>query len=432
MRYTHLHLSSVVTNCSWHRGLISAFYALTVNNDSGIILNNDIEIRNLLTLTKGYVYTGSNKLYVSNPSSASIISQNSFSNSYIMGILKWATNNIGPYFFPIGKPFGLQYMYAPIQIDKLNSGAAIYTAEYMPSVPLVRNIIESPPLDHISDVEYWKISSDQPSGNTSDDAYLTLSWRSYSTVSLNSAVRDSLIIAHYYNPGAGYEWMSEHTIGGTANAGNVVGSATSGTVKSNKIIAGFTPAESNFTLGSMSPFNALPLQIIAWDAQLFNKIVNTSWVINNDHNIDHYEIFKSVDGLHFNFMTRVNSLKQSFSTNYSAADNFPAFGWNFYRLKAIDEFGRSVTSTTRKVYLGSEINWTIYPNPASSFIMLSFTPTDYQSKTITLYDASGKRISTKITNSNIVNINIDNLAAGNYFFKVEGQMTYQSKSFVKE
>jgi len=214
------------------------FYNLFVRNSVGDTLLSSCEVRNNLHLDTGFVFTrtgyGNDSLWVSNPAIAAITSTSNYTRSWVNGRLSRTGNVIGSatpnpavaYLFPVGKTDSL---YAPIKLAKVNATTTTWTAEYSQNTPFDRLNRFYPPVDHVSSVEYWEITSSNQ-GTTDDDAMLSLSWRGYSQVSANPLVRDSLLVIQYINrppftwdaPGS---WATGRAIGPDSLSGYVTSSA---------------------------------------------------------------------------------------------------------------------------------------------------------------------------------------------------------------
>ncbi len=414
----------------------TTFYNLTVNG-KGINLNQSNEVKNLLSLDDGLVYfqTTSDSIYVSNPAIVAISSASSYATSWVHGKLSRKTNVIGggiqEYLFPIGKFKNPDSLYAPVKFDKFNSNNATYTAEYFPFQPANNSIIENPPLDHVSELEYWEIIGSNYALSADDDAKLTLSWRTYSIVSPSAITRDSLIVAHYFDPGAGNRWMSEHIIGGTANTGNVSGTVNFGYVKSNKIIGNFT--DKYFTLGTMSKWNALPVKLLYWTAIADGNKVRLNWNVEEEKDVVKYDIEKSVDGIHFTHLLSVASLQKN-AWLYTAFDYSPVTGWNYYRLKITDRANKFEYAGIRKVRFDKGLQFVrIFPNPATDKLNI-LLPSGYNGKvSLQLHGIDGRFISTMKPASVYVQLNVSHLPAGSYVLKlVKQDGTAETYHFIKQ
>ena len=93
---------------------------------------------------------------------------------------------------------------------------------------------------------------------------------------------------------------------------------------------------SNFTLLGSSP---LPIKLLSFSAKDINHDhVLISWATSMEHLVDHFEVQKSVGSSGFQTIGRVNAVGESETPQYySADDNNPVAGNNYYRLKELDK-----------------------------------------------------------------------------------------------
>jgi hypothetical protein len=405
----------------------SIFYNVVVNNDSAVSLLNDVEVKNQLFLNKGLVNTNGNIIIVSNPALTAIQSSSNYANSWVNGKLTRSTNTAGVnYLFPIGKWNGIDSTYAPIMVDKFNANGANYTAEYFKALPMDYLNFLNPPIDHISQIEYWEVLASNFIGGSNDaDAKLSLSWRAGSAVNNNAAVRDSLLIAQYTSfP----RW--EATGGGFPAV--VTGTSTAGFVKHNAYIGNFSNAEKQFTLASRSLFNILPYKIIYWDAIVQNAKIGLQFEIAFEQEVKQYTIEKSVNGLQFTQLLTTPSLKLATAT-YAFADFNPMPGWNYYRLLVKDEQGNTRSAGIRKVWYGdAKARLQVFPNPTQNIVQVKLPKYDGNSY-IQLYNTTGALIATyQPTTGTTIQINVAKLTAGVYVLKlIQGEKVQQFK-FSKE
>jgi len=136
-------------------------YLILDKTTSGdLLLANDITINQVLTLSKGLITTGSNKVTLT--TTGSIVSYSS--NSYVNGILAQTIPAAGPIVFPLGK--GGNYRPLTFNYSTL-SGISIVTAEQIEaplSGTLPANVV-------LGGNRYWRISQD---GGSSFNYNLTL------------------------------------------------------------------------------------------------------------------------------------------------------------------------------------------------------------------------------------------------------------------
>ena len=416
---------------------LTKFYDLTIRNTIGDTLLSSCEVRNILRLDTGFVFTrtgyGMDSLLVSNPAIAAITSTSSYTKSWVNGRLSRTGNVIGSatpnpaiaYLFPVGKTDSL---YAPIKLAKVNATTATWTAEYTPALPFMNTNIFNPPLDHISQVECWEISSNNQA-STNDDARISLSWRGYSLVSTIAAKRDSLVVAQYIlRPPFVWDVPGGHTPGYAVGPDNFSGYVTSSSATNN-----YSFDERRFTLGTYSKFNALPVKLIYFTAVADGNRVRLNWEAANEQETVKYEIEKSLTGSNFNKIGTVLS-RQLTQSAYIDFDNTPALGWNYYRLKIIDKSGSYTYSPVRPVKFekGAE-EVKIFPVPATDVLNVLLPSSYINNATLLLYGIDGKFISLLKPTVNNVKINVKPLAGGTYVIKIiKGNGEAQTYPFVKQ
>lgn len=395
---------------------LTRFHNLTIRNAAGDTLLSSCEVRNNLRLDTGFVFTetgyGNDSLLVSNPAVNAISSTSSFGESWVNGRLSRTGNVVGTpaanfYLFPIGKTDSL---YAPIKLSKVNGTTATWTAEYTYATPFNRTNIFNPPLDHISEVEYWEVTSNNQF-SSDDDAKISLSWRGRSYVSANAATRDSLVVAQYINrPPFIWDVPGLHAPGNTLGADSLFGY-----VNSNSPTNNYEYTERRFTLGTFSKFNALPVKLLYFTAIADGNKVRLNWEAANEQEVFKYEVEKSLSATNFSFLTSVNSRQMSQSA-YVDFDNNPAQGWNYYRLKIIDKSGRFTYSPVRPVKFEKGLEQVrMFPVPATTVLNI-LLPTSYVNKVqLQIFGVDGKFISLLKPSSNLVVLNVQPLASATYF-----------------
>ena len=396
------------------------FYNLYIRNTKGDTLLSSCEVRNLLHLDTGLVYTKSgyanDSLLVSNVANAAIVSTSGFAKSWVHGRLSRTISTTAgvDYLFPIGKIKNTDSLYAPIKIDKANAVSNTYTAEYFPATPYDNGNINNPPIDHISKQEYWEITATTASG-PSADSKISLSWRTYSKVSTISSERDKLLVVQYVsNPT--YKWYKLGS--STTHTVTSLPDETFGYVKHPDYLGALSYAERRFTLGTLSAFNALPLKLLYFNAMADGDKVRLNWNVANEQDIRFYEVERSLNGTNFSHLSTVNSLQltQSVYTDY---DYTPVIGWNYYRLKIFDITGRFTYSPVRTVAFEKGMQpVSIFPNPTKDILNVLLPSTYAGQVVLQLLGADGKYISSLKPASLNIRLNVGSLAAGTYFIRL--------------
>lgn len=406
----------------------TVFYNLETNG-AGINLMQSNEVKNNLRLNGGLVYftNATDSIYVSNTANSAISSSVFFNTSFVHGKLARRCNTTLVYLFPTGKIKLTDSLYAPVQVQKVNTNPAVYTVAYFPDLPFDAGNFMNPPIDHISQQEYWEISSNILSG-LDDDARVSLTWRPYSVVGASTATRDSLLVAHYIN-NTGFRWEPEYDV----NQANIVaGTSANGSVTTNINVGSFIQAHKLFTLGSRSPFNRLPLEQFNWQVNAVNNTSLVKWDVVNDVEITRYEVERSFSGSLFTPVGSKTAQGYTGSGTYNFTDATPQPGWNYYRIKMVAGNNRSYYSDIKKVYIGEGLNVSVYPNPARNYLNIQFSNLPQGNNLAEITDASGKVIEKRRITATVTSINTEHWARGVYLLRIYNNDKWFTKRFVKE
>lgn len=65
-------------------------------------------------------------------------------------------------------------------------------------------------------------------------------------------------------------------------------------------------------------------------------------------------------------------------------------GTRYYRLKTVDNDGRSSYSAIRPVLFSNDVQWQVYPNPSSGIFYVTMQAAEGESVNIKVYDVTGK------------------------------------------
>lgn len=413
-------------------GGATVFHGLGIEG-VGVNLNQSNEVRNRLSLTEGLVYfaSGSDSIYVTNPASSSVDynSDPFVTTSWVHGKLSRRMNLTGAdYEFPVGKIKDGDSLYAPVKLEKQNNAGATFTVQYLPEEPADR-ASKNALFHHVSQLEYWQISSHDFSQPDDNIAKLSLSWRTYSAVSPAAIHWDSLLIAHYIDMGAGnFMWEPEYsTLPAQWDPGS---SIDFGYFTNEKFIGDFSMPHSFFTIGTRTFANPLPVTLLDYRIELVNnQSVMNRWIVTNDTRVATYQVERSVDNIRFTGLGSVVSARSTGASDYSFSDQQPARGWNYYRLKIVGDNGFHY-SPTRKVFLGATDVFTLYPNPATDFVYIRL-PGIGSAALLTLVDNNGRIISSVKPLATTVQLNVGKLPGGVYHVRYQSGPTVYARSFIK-
>ncbi len=180
-----------------------------------------------------------------------------------------------------------------------------------------------------------------------------------------------------------------------------------------------------FPSGSSSDMNnfALPIELLYFKAtRIGDDQARLEWATSTEINTSHFVIERSTDGFNFSAIGTASAAGNSSSEQfYTAFDNSPSRGVNYYRLKMIDLDETFVYSPTRTVLFNSVGGVTVVPNPVqNAFILTLENPVSAPTR-VELIGANGAlaREGYIIEGENLLRIDISDLAAGSYFIRVD-------------
>lgn len=114
---------------------------------------------------------------------------------------------------------------------------------------------------------------------------------------------------------------------------------------------------------------ALPVTFVSIKATQKDKNILVVWHVENENNMQQYEVEKSIDGTHFEKVT-TTAAKNNGSETYQWIDDNVISGYNYYRVKSLSLDNNSLYSMVVKVFVGDlESTINIYPNPITDGII---------------------------------------------------------------
>jgi hypothetical protein len=387
------------------------FGNLTINKSGGdMILNVPLNITTDVTFVNRNIVSSATNLLIFNSGSGVTSPTNS---SYVSGPVRKIGNTA--FTFPVGK----NNFYAPISINGGGSTTDHYTAEYFNIDPngSYNVLLKDATLDHISRCEYWIL--DRTNGST--NKHVTLSWDSRSCGVTNLA---DLRIARW----DGSQWKDHGN-------GSTTGTVLNGTVSTSVLVTSFSP----FTLSSSTPANPLPIELLYFNAFYHDQKVDLTWATASEQNSHYFDIEKSKDGNHWEFVSRVYAAVNSSSINYYAdIDNSPYNGTSYYRLKQVDMDGTFSYSNLAVVIVPAsttaDIN--VFPNPTTAEnINLELTGLEGKNVLVVMRDIAGREVYSKViisTSGNYITA-IDpekKITAGTYFVIASSENILMSKKII--
>lgn len=195
----------------------------------------------------------------------------------------------------------------------------------------------------------------------------------------------------------------------------------------------------NITLTGAAP---LPIELVAFTAQLVNNEVVLNWTTATEEGNDFFTVERSADGTQFEEIMEVEGAGfSSTENNYEAVDDNPLEGTSYYRLKQTDFNGRFEYAQTVMITnwpTTAEASFTVFPNPTSAS-NINVSVQDHapnEEILVVLADINGKVFYSKVVmtdNNGAVLVAVDpysNIPPGQYSIIGTSENTIYSKRLI--
>lgn len=359
----------------------SAFYDITFTNALGFTMEDNCRITREANFTNGIVSPLTNQIMVF-LATGTVAGPGTFpgapgpsNNSFVNGRVQKVGNTA--FMFPVGKVIDASTRwYAPAGITAPTDPATIISAEYFPVNPNVPGyntaLIERPPLNRVSEVEYWDIEKIAGSTGASNAVKITLSWDTPRSGGVTQ--EGQLRVAHWQNRSGDTRWWDE---GNEAFTGTM----TRGILRAADAVTTFSP----FTLGSLIPNNPLPVELVFFRANLQNDgTVLTQWETATEIDNDYFAVERSQNGSDFAEIGRVAGRGTTrIRQTYHWLDTEPLRGISYYRLRQVDTDG---------TYSYSRIVAVTHTADGMSTVVLYPNPSDGSRLSVMIHQAVGKSV----------------------------------------
>jgi hypothetical protein len=222
----------------------------------------------------------------------------------------------------------------------------------------------------------------------------------------------------------GTQWID---LSGSANAtGNTENSTLSGTIP-----AGITI--SAIGIGSIN--TPLPVHFSAFAVQANGCTVQINWSTAMEVNNDYFRVEHSTDGRIFAEISRVESAGNSMETqHYSATDEHPAGGLNYYRIQQVDLDGKRTATQVQQVYVhcNGEDAIKVFPTVSNNIVQVML-PAGYEEATVELLTTLGQKMEVPMEKGNLsYRIHVDQLASAMYIICIRKGAVLHSYKIIRE
>ncbi len=329
-------------------------------------------------------------------------------SSYVTG--KVTKTGSGDFTFPTGDGNG---SFAMVTLPGVSGAgeqfSVVYHARSPQSAGYNPNLLDTG-LEGVLSSGFWEIVHD--TGNSTPEVILH-----YNLPAGYIGDISSLAVAHWNEDLQQWESLGN---------GGTTGDNLSGSVKTLGPVADFSP----FTIGSVNKANnPLPVRLASFSAKALPASVALRWETAREESVAFYEVERSYDGFHFEHLARVIAGNSLAGRHYTYTDEHPADGRNFYRLKMTDSDGSFVYSPLVAAEIRNGRLFSVFPNPAGDFITVSAPVKD---AFVTVMSPDGRRVFKLRLQSGNEKIPVDQLPAGVYILRIEGEAYSQTTRFVKD
>ena len=187
-------------------------------------------------------------------------------------------------------------------------------------------------------------------------------------------------------------------------------------------------AATTYPYAAWGPSSLLPIELLSFTATPVkqaddNYIVRCNWATATEINNDYFTVERSKDGTIFSQIGTMKGAGNSNATlNYEYDDMAPYNGLSYYRLKQTDYDGKYTYSNIVPVFIGGLEIINFYPNPAIEDVTATIVVKENTTATVEVFNTLGERVLDKEVLLNkgltLVKLNVSQLAAGNYMFRV--------------
>ncbi|TDE11639.1 M4 family metallopeptidase [Dyadobacter psychrotolerans] len=155
----------------------------------------------------------------------------------------------------------------------------------------------------------------------------------------------------------------------------------------------FNTGFSGFGLSNVTPPEALPVRLIAFEGRNTAEGNMLAWSTSEEVRHDRFEIERSADSKHFTEVGRISGYGNSNELHsYQYLDSKPAGGITYYRLKQIDTDGTFAYSKIISVDGGILEKVIFYPNPVQSLLSIELPDKTLKEVDLKIVNSAGQEI----------------------------------------
>ena len=170
----------------------------------------------------------------------------------------------------------------------------------------------------------------------------------------------------------------------------------------------------------------LPIELLDFYATKNNSVNDVVWKVAEERDINYYKVEKSDDGMKFTEMNIVYPNNQQGIKTYSIVDENPFSDITYYKLSTKEMNGEEVNHEIVALDTKNK-NWNYSHYQSKEQLVIDFKNNVPKYSSISLYDVSGKLISTTEISSTQTIINTNHFSSGIYFVQIA--TPYKTENF---
>jgi hypothetical protein len=177
---------------------------------------------------------------------------------------------------------------------------------------------------------------------------------------------------------------------------------------------------STLSAAGVSSSAILPVKLSAFAVKMSGNVVNITWTTDQEMNSNYFSIERSTNGINWTSIGTVAAQgNTSVATTYAFSDASPVSGTINYRLKMVDMDGSSEYSPIKAVKIAAveTHQMSIYPNPATEYVVISSKGAAVSNVKIQLIGMNGQVLKQMNGGSNVT-LSVSEFHAGSYIVRV--------------
>jgi hypothetical protein len=203
-----------------------------------------------------------------------------------------------------------------------------------------------------------------------------------------------------------------------------------------KILVAGNTSSYNYATSIIIRYNndvVLPLTFLSFTATKQTNTVLLNWQISNESSNNYFSVQRSnAKNKEFVEIYKVYSKGYSLpGQSYTTTDTKPLQGWNYYRLKQVDDDGKFNYSRITSVLFDNNGTMVLYPNPTDDFIYIDGLQEGVKSD-LFITDVNGKKVAIANTTQSMYKFNTKNLTNGIYYITIVAGGKTLKRKFIKQ